>query len=166
MTAPRGRAQLLGALRRASERALHPARRERRQGRTDYPGDFTGVLHPEYSPDLDGDPDPGEVVWTWVPYEEDPGRGKDRPVLIVGRDGRWLLGLMLSTVDHDAQPRHGDETWVDIGSGDWDTRRRASEIRVDRIIRVDPHAVRREGAVLDLPRFDLVTGSLADARGW
>ena len=41
----------------------------------------------EYSPDLDGDPDPGEVVWTWVPYEDDPNQGKDRPVVIIGRIG-------------------------------------------------------------------------------
>jgi hypothetical protein len=33
----------------------------------------------EYSPDLDRLADPGEIVWAWVPYEEDPGRGKDRP---------------------------------------------------------------------------------------
>ena len=31
--------------------------------------------------------DPGEIVWTWVAYEEDPTQGKDRPVLVVGRDG-------------------------------------------------------------------------------
>jgi hypothetical protein len=24
----------------------------------------------EYAPDHDGDPDPGEIVWTWVPFEE------------------------------------------------------------------------------------------------
>ena len=41
----------------------------------------------EYSPSLDGDADPGEVVWTWVPYEEDPTQGKDRPVVIIGRRG-------------------------------------------------------------------------------
>lgn len=23
-----------------------------------------------YAPDRDGDPDPGEIVWTWVPFEE------------------------------------------------------------------------------------------------
>ena len=33
----------------------------------------------EYTPEMDGDADPGEVVWAWVPYEEDPNRGKDRP---------------------------------------------------------------------------------------
>jgi hypothetical protein len=49
-----------------------------------------------YAPDLDGRADPGEVVWTWVVYEDDPTRGKDRPVLVVGRERRVLLGLMLS----------------------------------------------------------------------
>ncbi len=32
-----------------------------------------------YAPDLDGRADPGEIVWTWVVYEDDPSRGKDRP---------------------------------------------------------------------------------------
>ena len=27
-----------------------------------------------YSPDLDGDADPGEIVWTWVAYEDDPNQ--------------------------------------------------------------------------------------------
>ena len=31
----------------------------------------------EYSPHLDGDADPGEVVWTWVPYEKTQA-GRDR----------------------------------------------------------------------------------------
>ena len=31
-----------------------------------------------YAPQLDGDADPGEIVWTWVAYEDDRGRGKDR----------------------------------------------------------------------------------------
>jgi hypothetical protein len=130
-----------------------------------YPGDFTGVVRPVYSPDLDGDPDPGEIVWTWVPYEEDHSRGKDRPVLVVGRDGAWLLGLMLSTRDHDAGAARRDERWLDLGHGDWDVEHRESEIRVDRVVRVDPAGVRREGAVLDRTRFDLVVGSLAAARG-
>ena len=70
-----------------------------------YPGDFTGPLTPEYAPDPDGRPDPGEIVWTWVPYEEDHSRGKDRPVLLVGRDGPWLLALQLTSKDHDGTPQ-------------------------------------------------------------
>src|SRR6202453_3373448 len=69
-----------------------------------------------YAPDLDGRADPGEVVWTWVTYEEDPTRGKDRPVLVVGRDHATLLGLMISS-----QERHAaDRDWVEIGSGSGD----------------------------------------------
>jgi hypothetical protein len=61
-----------------------------------------------YAPNLDGDADPGEVVWTWVRYEEDSGQGKDRPVLVVGRDGRTLLGLMLSS----QSDRDGQRDWL------------------------------------------------------
>src|SRR5579859_6696762 len=45
-----------------------------------------GPVHTEYAPKHDGLPDPGEIVWTWVPYEEHDGRGKDRPVLLVARE--------------------------------------------------------------------------------
>jgi len=116
-----------------------------------YPGDFTGALRPQYSPQLDGAPDPGEIVWTWVPYEEDFSRGKDRPVLLVGRDGAWLLGLMLTSKDHSRDAAHEaryGRRWVDVGSGPWDSQGRDSEVRVDRVVRVDPGAVRREGAIL------------------
>ncbi len=72
-----------------------------------YPGDFTGTARVEYAPRGDDRADPGEVVWGWVPYEEDHSRGKDRPALVVGRDGRWVLALMLTSRDHDADPRAG-----------------------------------------------------------
>ena len=124
-----------------------------------YPGDFGGVPDLTYAPKPDGRPDPGEIVWTWVPYEEDHQQGKDRPVLLVGHDGEWLLALMLTSKDHDRdaadEARYG-RYWTDIGTGRWDAQGRPSEVRVDRIIRVDPTAVRREGAVLDRVRFDHV----------
>ncbi len=126
-----------------------------------YPGDHTGPLTPVYAPDLDGSPDPGEIVWAWVPFEEDHSRGKDRPVLLVGRDGPWLLGLMLSSRDHDERPGRPGEDWLDLGAGDWDARRRPSEVRLDRVVRVVPGSVRREGAVLDRARFGQVTAALA-----
>lgn len=134
-----------------------------------YPGDFTGRFEIRYRPNLDGEPDPGEVVWTWVPYEEDHSQGKDRPVLLVGRDGDWLLGLMLTSKDHDrdaADEARWGRYWIDIGSGGWDSKGRPSEARLDRILRIDPRAVRREGAVLDKSAFGQVADSLARALGW
>jgi hypothetical protein len=124
-----------------------------------YPGDFRGRVEIRYAPDPDGEPDPGEVVWAWVPYEEDHTQGKDRPVLLIGHDGRWLLGLQLTSQDHDRdaeQERRAGRVWVDIGSGGWDRQRRPSEARVNRILRIDPRSVRREGAVLDRAVFDEV----------
>ena len=44
---------------------------------SDYPGDYRDMINFEYSPSLDGDADPGEIVWTWVPFEEDHSQGKD-----------------------------------------------------------------------------------------
>lgn len=122
-----------------------------------YPGDFVGVPEMEYSPVADGRPDPGEVVWTWVPFEDDHRQGKDRPVLLIGRDGRWLLGVMLTTkLRGDSVPRRGPSNRVAIGVGAWDRQRRPSEVRVDRIIRVKPSRIRREGAAIDAVRFAAV----------
>jgi hypothetical protein len=122
-----------------------------------------------YRPFDDDRPDPGEIVWTWVPYDEGDGRGKDRPVLVIGRRGAVLLGLMLTSKDHDRdaaqEARHG-RIWTDIGSGPWDPRGRASEIRLDRLLELDPDTVRREGAALDRARFDRVVAEARRVQGW
>ncbi len=136
------------------------ARRSGARAPSAYPGDFTGRVRPVYAPDLDGTPDPGEIVWAWVPFEEGDGRGKDRPVLLVGHDGAWLLGLVLSSRDHDARPGRRGEEWLDLGPGAWDAQGRPSEVRLDRVVRLDPAAVRREGAVLERRRFDDVVAAL------
>jgi len=132
-----------------------------------YPGDFAGPVRAQYSPRLDGDPDPGEIVWTWVPFEEDHAQGKDRPVLLVGTDGPWLLGVMLTSKDHSrdaADEARWGRYWLDIGSGPWDARGRDSEVRLDRVVRVDPAAVRREGAVVGRSVFDRVVDGIAAHR--
>jgi hypothetical protein len=121
-----------------------------------------------YAPESDGEPDPGEVVWGWVPYEEDPSRGKDRPVLLIGRkevDGVELwAGLMLTSKDHDRdaddEARHG-RYWMDIGTGAWDTEHRPSEVRLDRLVVLQSDAIRREGSAVSREVFDRV---VAEAR--
>ena len=129
--------------------------------------DHVGPVRMEYTPLDDGRPDPGEVVWAWVPFEENDGRGKDRPVLVIGRDGGALLGLMLSSQDHDrdaADEARRGRHWVDVGTGSWDRQGRPSEARVDRVLRIEPGDVRREGAALSRARFDEVAAEVRRLR--
>ncbi len=139
-----------------------PTGRERRPAARVRPRGAPAGRHLDYAPDLDGRADPGEVVWTWVPYEEDVTQGKDRPVLVVGRDRDALLGLMLSSRDyHD-----GDPDWMSLGAGGWDAEQRPSWVRLDRVVDVPEDGIRREGAVLDRSRFDRVAAALRQDHGW
>lgn len=122
---------------------------------SDYPGDYRDMINFEYSPSLDGDADPGEIVWTWVPFEEDHSQGKDRPVILVGRDGEYLLALMMTSKDHNNR-EHTDPNYLDIGSGPWDPQGRASEVKLNRVIRVRPDSMRREGAIMPEDTFRLI----------
>jgi hypothetical protein len=112
-----------------------------------------------YAPRLDGDPDPGEVVWAWIPYEDDPKQGKDRPVVVVGLDAADLVVVPLTTKPH---PERDDE--VEVGSGGWDRSLRVSYAKVDDVLRVKVTDVRREGAILDRKRFDKIVAGVAAYR--
>lgn len=119
-------------------------------------------------------------MWAWVPYEEDLSQGKDRPVLVLaeeeaargGRDGSGevLIALMMTTRDRVATgevrtDRHGS-TWIDIGSGSWDGQGRDSEVRADRLLRIPPAALRRDGARLPEQRFVRVAAVVGEVHGW
>lgn len=98
-----------------------------------------------------------------MPFEEDATQGKDRPVLLVGRDGGWLLALMLTSKDHSrdlAKENRWGRRWLDLGSGPWDRQGRPSEVRLDRVIRVDAASVRREGAIMPRRQFDEVVRAM------
>ncbi|MET0236307.1 MAG: type II toxin-antitoxin system PemK/MazF family toxin [Kibdelosporangium sp.] len=127
-----------------------PARGAVRQVHAIEPG---SVL--DYSPDLDGLADPGEIVWAWVPYEEDPDRGKDRPLLVIGRNGHRLLAVMLSSKDRQDQPG-----WVGLGAGSWDRDGRESFVLLTRMYELEEHDIRREGAVLERDRFEQVAAAI------
>ncbi|HEY9563252.1 MAG TPA: type II toxin-antitoxin system PemK/MazF family toxin [Nocardioides sp.] len=119
---------------------------------------------PQHAPEVDGEPDPGEVVWGWVPYEDDPAQGKDRPVLLLARDGDHWLALQLTSKDHDfdeSQEARAGRFWMDIGTGAWDSRGRPSEVRLNRLLRLPDSGLRREGGPVSREIFDAV---LAAAR--
>ena len=125
------------------------------------PGRLRGVRL-GYTPARDGDPDPGEVVWTWVPYEERDGRGKDRPVAIVADSGAGdFLAVQLTSKPHD-----GDRDFVALGDGGWDAEGRPSWARIDRVFRVRADGMRREAASLDPARYARLARALGDRYGW
>jgi hypothetical protein len=114
------------------------------------PDAHAGTVTIEYTPSLDGDPDPGEIVWIWVPFEEDPTQGKDRPLVVIGRRHSKLVGVPLTTKRNDR------EAQVELGSGEWDPQHRVSYARIWRMYDIDPTKMRREGAIIDRARFDLI----------
>lgn len=122
-----------------------------------------GSLRMPYSPVTDGDPDPGEIVWTWVPFEERDGRGKDRPVLIVAAAPcGGFLAVQLTSKPHDGH----DGDFVSLGVGPWDAQGRASWVNIDRVFRVQADGMRREAAALDAVRFTTVASALQNRYGW
>jgi hypothetical protein len=116
-----------------------------------------------YAPSVDGDADPGEVVWTRVAFEDQPSRWKDRPVLVVGRaTGGKVLALMLTSQAH----RDGQRHWLPLGRGAWDGKLRRSWVRLDRVLELDEAQIRRECVALDPARFRRVCERLREGYGW
>ena len=121
-----------------------------------------GGLRITYLPDVDGEPDAGEVIWTWVPYDERDGRGKDRPVLVIGRsDEDRVYAVRLTSKSHE-----GDRDYLALGSGPWDSRGRPSWVDIEQIYLVHRTGMRREASVLDLDRFIRVAEALHQRYGW
>lgn len=119
-------------------------------------------LRVAYSPERDGAPDAGEIVWTWVPYEENDGRGKDRPLLVIGRSSEErVYAVRLTSRAHD-----GDRDFLSIGSGDWDSQRRESWVDIEQLYSVHEDGLRREAAVLDRRLYDRVANALTRRYGW
>lgn len=123
-----------------------------------------GLPEFSYQPVADNDADPGEVVWTWISYEEDPTQGKDRPVVVLARTGSDVVVAQLTSKNHDIdreQEAHWGRYWLAIGSGEWDPQGRVSSVRLDRLLLVSQRDVRREGATLDRATYNKVVTAIA-----
>ncbi len=102
---------------------------------------------PRYAPSRNGEPNPGEVIWTWVPYVENDGRGKDRPVLVIADLGLGeFAGCYLTSQQHRG--------FVSVGTGEWDSSRRESFLNPERLLRVHSAGMRREGGRVTERGFD------------
>ncbi|QTV80723.1 type II toxin-antitoxin system PemK/MazF family toxin [Microbacterium sp. NIBRBAC000506063] len=115
-----------------------------------------------YAPSRDGDPDAGEVIWTWVPYEENDGRGKDRPVLVIGRQSADRVYAVRMT----SKAHEGSRNYLPIGPGDWDSQGRPSWVDIEQLYSVHTTGMRREAATLDKERYIVVARALVQRYGW
>ncbi len=115
-----------------------------------------------YAPHRDGEPDAGEVIWTWVPYEENDGRGKDRPVLVIGRQSASRVYAVRMT----SKAHEGDRDYIPIGPGAWDSQGRPSWVDIEQLYSVHVAGTRREAATLDRKRYADVAKALVRRYGW
>lgn len=114
-----------------------------------------------YAPRRDGVPDAGEVVWAWVPFQEDPTMGKDRPLLVIARHDTQRVYAVKLTSRATSRTDH-----VSIGSGAWDRQGRESWVDLDQLYSVHHRGIRREAAALDRRTFARVASVIAKRNGW
>ena len=121
-----------------------------------------GGVQLAYAPTRNGRPDAGEVVWAWVPFHEDPTRGKDRPLLIIAtHDAQRVLAMKLTSRSRDHQ-----RDFLGIGAGRWDAQGRPSWVDVDQLYLVHRSGIRREAGALPAETFDRVQQLLVERYGW
>ncbi len=115
-----------------------------------------------YAPDMDGQAEPGEVVWIWAPSDGPTKPPRERAILVVGRTRHTILGLLISP-----NPQHdGEEHWLDIGAGEWDTSGRQCWIRLDRVVEASELGIRRQGALFPQRRFERIANKLRSNYHW
>lgn len=151
---------------RSSASRIEPERDDagQAQGRTTQRIDPDRIegLRIAYAPSKDGAPDSGEIIWTWVPYEENDGRGKDRPVLVIGRQSAdRVYAVRMTSKAHDR-----DRDYLSIGSGAWDSQGRESWVDIEQLYSVHEDGMRREAAVLERSLYDRVAAALTARYGW
>ena len=114
-----------------------------------------------YAPDMDGQVDPGEVVWYGVVRARDAAP-EMRACLIIGRNEHTLLGMLISS-----NPEHRtDDNWIPIGTGLWDPRGTKCWVRVDRVVEIPEARIQRRGVSMPERRYDRIAGALRTEHGW
>ncbi|MDH2456114.1 type II toxin-antitoxin system PemK/MazF family toxin [Corynebacterium bovis] len=114
-----------------------------------------------YVPDMDGQADSGEIVWTDIRRtRESPV--EQRAVLVVGRYHHRILALLISS-----NPQHGDEdNWLAIGSGPWDPSGNECWVRLDKVVDIPESQIQRKGAVMPERRFERIGARLRRDYSW
>ncbi|MEV3860943.1 type II toxin-antitoxin system PemK/MazF family toxin [Streptomyces sp. NPDC050095] len=96
-------------------------------------------------------PQPGEIWWALVPYEDGPG-GKDRPCLVLGPRGNAVLVAKITSKYHDERSGVIPLPPGSVG----DTQGRASFLETDELREVPVRDFRRRAGVVDPALWDQV----------
>ena len=111
---------------------------------------------------MDGQADPGEVIWVWIQPNLPGHPARERAMVVVGRSQHLLLGLLISP-----NPEHANEdNWIDIGSGGWDVAGCQCWVRLDKILEVPESTIRRQGAIIPKSRFERIAQRLRSDYSW
>ncbi|MDN6353796.1 MAG: type II toxin-antitoxin system PemK/MazF family toxin [Corynebacterium sp.] len=114
-----------------------------------------------YAPDMDGQADPGEVIWYHILPERN-ATPELRACVVVGRHRHTLLGMIISS-----NTDHADEdNWVPIGSGLWDPRGHECWARADRIDEIPEAEIHRRGVSMPERRYDRIAATLRADYQW
>ena len=111
-----------------------------------------------YAPDMDGQAEPGEIVWVTVPSTPP----QERSLLVIGREHHDVLGLLISPEERHAR----DEHWLDIGSGEWDDTGEPCWVRLDKTLMVPETEVHRRGTYIPPRRFERIANRLRKHFDW
>ena len=114
-----------------------------------------------YAPDMDGQADPGEVVWVHIRTQKG-GELELRSLLIIGRKKHTLLGLLISSNEHNSH----SPTWIAIGSGPWDPEGKESYVRLDKVLEIPESEIQRRGVSMPERRYDRIAARLRTDYGW
>jgi len=101
-----------------------------------------------------------------VAYEEDDGRGEDRPTLVIARETSLTVYAvpLISSSTLDSNPKGAER--IPIGSGAWDARGRESVAQIGRLLRVHHYGMRREATAVPHETYDRVATELRSRHGW
>ncbi|KAB1502589.1 type II toxin-antitoxin system PemK/MazF family toxin [Corynebacterium sp. 320] len=114
-----------------------------------------------YAPDMDGQAEPGEVVWANLRFDKVSAH-EQRAVLLIGRNNHTLLGLLISSHSQHAN----EHNWLPIGSGPWNDSTPESWIRVDKTLLIPETFILRRGTRMPERRFERIAARLREDYGW
>lgn len=114
-----------------------------------------------YAPDMDGQAEPGEVVWANLRFDR-LGELERRAVLLIGRNHHTLLGLLISSHDKHAQ----ENNWLAIGNGPWNEKTSSSWVRLDKTLMIPESIIQRRGVRIPERRFERLAYRLREDYDW